>query len=198
MQQSLGQRPTMSVAVIGMLLIAVGIVALALRDIVGLNFSEAMDAGAWPFLVIVPGLVLLGAAVLPAPPRGIPFAIAGAVVTTLGGLLLYQSQSGHWESWAYAWALLPLSAGVAMIVYGLLTGARDLVRTGLWLGSIAAVVFVAGAWFFEGVFAGEPRPADIGDWWPVGVIAIGAVLVVRAVLFQGRSVAPPADGSKPI
>jgi hypothetical protein len=191
MQQSLGQRPTMTAAVIGVLLIAVGAIALGLREVVGINFLEAMGRGAWPFLVIVPGVVLLGASLLPAPPSGIGFAIAGAIVTSVGALLLYQSQTGHWESWAYAWAVIPLSAGIAMVLYGLVTGARGLVRNGLWLGAIAGTLFVTGAWFFEGIFAGEPRPADLGNWWPVGLIVIGALVVMRATLPTGRETLPP-------
>ena len=49
------------------------------------------------------------------------FAIAGSIVTTVGSVLLYQQTTGHWESWAYAWALVgPGAAGLGMLVYGLL------------------------------------------------------------------------------
>jgi len=194
MQQSLGHRPTTATAVIGLLLIAVGAVALVVRELVGVNFFASIGPWGWPFFVIVPGVVLLGLALVPAPPRGVGFAIAGAIVTTVGGILLYQSQTEHWNSWAYAWALIPASAGVAMVLYGLLTGTRGLLASGLWLAGIAAVMFAAGAWFFEGLFAGDDRSIDLGNWWPVGVMVIGALVVVRAVMPRG-SAAPSTTPS---
>jgi hypothetical protein len=200
MQQSIGQRPTTATAVLGVLLIAVGAVALVLREVVGFDFFAAVGDRGWPYFVIVPGLVLLAAAFVPAPPRGIGFAIAGAIVTTVGGLLLYQSESGNWESWAYAWALIPMSAGLALVAYGLLTGNAAFTRNGTWLGGIAAVLLLTGAWFFGDVFAGR-QPIDAGSWWPVGVIAIGALIVLRALAFPGSPTSePPTEtpGSKPI
>ena len=199
MQQSAGQRAMTGPAVVGLLLIAFGAAALLLRES-GFNPFAAAGAWGWPFLVIVPGLVLLAASLVPAQPRGVGFATAGAIVTTVGALLLYQSRTGHWESWAYAWALIPLAAGSALTLYGLLARARGMVTTGLTMAGIAAALFVAGAWFFEGVFAGEQRPTDVGAWWPMGVIVLGGVIVLRAVLFSaprssssGEPVARPAE-----
>ena len=181
MQQSVGNRNAMAPAVLGVLLIAVGIVALALREF-GTNILPSIGEWGWPFFIILPGVVLLGLSLVPAPPRGIGFATAGAIVTTVGTLLLYQSRSGHWESWAYAWALIPLGTGVAMALYGLLARASGMVTSGLWMAAIATVLFVVGAWFFEGIFAGEDRFIDAGNWWPVAAIAIGAVIVLASFL----------------
>jgi hypothetical protein len=199
MQQSAGQRAMTGPAVVGMLLVAFGAAALVLRE-AGINPFEAVGTWAWPFFVIVPGLVLLAASLVPAPPNGIGFAIAGAIVTTVGALLLYQSRTGHWESWAYAWALIPLAAGAALILYGWLARERRMVTTGLTMAGIAAALFLAGAWFFEGVFAGEQRPTDVGALWSIGVIVLGGVIVLRAVLLSaprssssGESAAAPAE-----
>jgi hypothetical protein len=195
MQQSFSHRPSTAPAVLGVVLIAVGAAALILRE-VGVNLFASIGPWGWPLFIIVPGLVLLVAALIPAPPRGLGFAIAGAIVTAVGSLLLYQSQTGHWESWAYAWALLPTSAGVAMVLYGSFARARGLVTNGLWMAGIAGVVFAVGAWYFEAVFAGRPPLLDAGNWWPVAVIGVGAVLVVRALLSPGRS-SPEAGLSQP-
>jgi hypothetical protein len=181
MQQSVDNRNAMAPAVIGVLLVAVGIVALALREF-GTNILPSIGEWGWPFFIIIPGVVLLGLSLVPAPPRGIGFATAGAIVTTVGALLLYQSRSGHWESWAYAWALIPLATGVAMALYGLLARTRGMVTSGLWMAAIAGVLFVVGAWFFEGIFAGEERFVDAGNWWPVAVIAVGVVIVLASFL----------------
>lgn len=190
MHESLGRRSVTGPAVIGVLLIAFGATVLILRDS-GFNLFARLGAQDWPFLIIVPGVVLLAASLVPAPPRGIGFATGGAIVTTVGTLLLYQARTGHWESWAYAWALIPLAAGVATLVYGAIIGRRAMVTTGLTMAGVGAALFLAGAWFFEGVFAGESRPTEIGSWWPIGVIVLGGVIVVRALLMPaGRSSSP--------
>ena len=168
----------------GFLLILVGAVVLAARQF-GLDLFGPIGDWGWPLFIIVPGIVLLALSLIPTPPAGIGFAIAGAIVTTVGSLLLYQSQTGHWESWAYAWALIPAAAGAALVLYGMFARSSSMVRGGTWMAGIAAVLFAAGAWFFEGLFAGKPLP-ELVDWWPIVIVAVGAVLVLRAKLSGGR------------
>jgi hypothetical protein len=170
----------MAPAIVGFVLIAAGALALVARQ-AGFDVFASVGSWGWPLFVIVPGLVLLVASLAPAPPAGIGFAIAGAIVTTVGSLLLYQSRTGHWETWAYAWALIPMAAGVALVAYGLYAHRSSMVRGGTWMAGIAAVLFATGAWFFEGLFAGKAVP-DSTDWWPLVIVAVGAVLVLRAML----------------
>lgn len=182
MQQSSGRRSMAAPAVFGLLLVAVGVVALVIREY-DVNFLPHLGAWGWPLFVIVPGIVALGASLLVRRgPGGATLATLGAVVTTVGLILLYQSQSGHWESWAYAWALLPAAAGAALVAYGFSSSERGLWVSGLWLGGIALVVFVAGAWFFEGLFARDDRFIDAGNWWPVAVIVLGAAVALWAFM----------------
>jgi hypothetical protein len=164
----------------GLVLVAIGGVALLTRG-AGVEFGGLADDG-WPLFIFVPGLVLLAAALVPSPPDGLGFAVAGSVVTTVGAILLYQQTSGNWESWAYAWALIPLAAGIGIAAYGSLTGLHDLVGTGIRLAAVAGVLFVVGAWYFNTVFETGENPIDIGSWWPVVVVGIGAFVVGRAVL----------------
>ncbi len=193
MQSSFGQRPMAAPAIVGLLLIAVGAVVLAGRQ-VGIDPFASVAAWGWPLFVIVPGLVLLAAALVPSPPRGIGFAIAGAIVTTVGLVLLYQSRSGDWESWAYAWAFIPLAAGAALFAYGLYARSSSMVRGGTWLAGIAALLLAIGAWFFQGLFAGELRP-DFAEAWPLALIALGALVLIRAFVVPGevRDAGKPAD-----
>ena len=66
-----------------------------------------------------------------------------------------------------------------------------LVGAGLRLGAVALGLLVVGGWFFETLFrTGEP-PVDLGDGWPIMVIAIGAVVVLLG-LFGG-----PEGGDTP-
>jgi hypothetical protein len=169
-------------AVFGAILVIAGVGWFVARELRLDPFAAIADAG-WPFFVIIPGLILMLSSLIPQPPRGVGFAIAGSIVTTVGVVLLYQEQTAHWESWAYAWVLVgPGAAGLGMLVYGLIFGQRDLVSTGIRLATIAAALFVAGYWFFETVFATGSAPVDLGAWWPVAIIVAGlAVLTVGLV-----------------
>ncbi len=195
MQQTVGQRPLTAPAVVGIALIAIGGLVLATRA-AGIDLFDSIGAWGWPAFIIVPGLFLLGLSLVPTRPSGVGFATAGAIVTAIGILLAYQSRTGHWESWAYAWTLLPTAAGVALVAYGLYAGQRGMVRSGLWMAGIAGALFAAGAWYFERLFAGDVTGLDPATWWPVVLIGIGAVIAVRAIAFP-RTVPPRAAPSEP-
>ena len=95
-------------------LFVAGVGWLVARDLRLDPFAPIADAG-WPFFVIIPGVILMLSSLIPKPPGGVGFAIAGSIVTTVGLVLLYQEQTAHWESWAYAWALVgPGAAGLGM------------------------------------------------------------------------------------
>lgn len=164
----------------GVVLVAVGLLVLITRQ-AGLDLGAGLE-NAWPLFIIVPGLGLLAAAFVPEPPEGLGFAVAGSVVTTVGGILLYQQASGTWESWAYIWALIPMAAGIGTAVYGFLTGFRDIAGNGVRLAAIAVVLFVVGSWYFNAVFETGTGPLDIETWWPVVVVVVGAFIVGRALL----------------
>lgn len=191
MAQPSRQR-SMAPAVFGVLLMVVGLGALAGRQL-GFDVLPEIGRWGWPLFVIVPGVALLGASFLVPRPGGVALGVAGGVVTTVGGILLYQSQTSHWESWAYAWALIPAGVGGALVIHGMLAAERRLLMTGTWLGGIALVVFLAGAWFFEGIFSGDQRFADVGNAWPVAVIVLGAVLLLRGVLRPSPRPSPQPD-----
>jgi hypothetical protein len=166
-----------SSAALGIVLIAVGIAVLALRQ-AGIDVIRLVDGVGWPFFIIVPGLLLLAMATVPAPPAGVGFAIGGSIVTTVGGLLLYQEAANHWQSWAYAWALIPGAAGLGTFAYGLIFRRRELVADGARLAGVAAALFVAGFWFFETVFDTGRAPIDLATWWPGIVIGLGLLIVL--------------------
>ena len=173
------ERTRRSPEIAGVALLVIGLLALAVRQ-AGLDPIGLVGEGGWPLFVIVPGVILLAAAALPAPPAGLGFAMAGSIVSTVGLILLYQQNTGHWESWAYVWALIPGASGLGLAGYGLLTSDTALVRNGLRLMGVAAVLFVVGAWYFEAVFAGGTAPIDIGQWWPLVLVAVGLWTILRA------------------
>jgi hypothetical protein len=164
---------------VGMLLV-VGGAAAFLVQAAGFQLGELVGRDGWPFLVIIPGLVMLAATTIVPRPNGVGLAIAGAIVTTVGGILLYQNASDNWESWAYVWVLIPTAAGVAMTVYGTAIGHDGLVLTGSRVALIGAVLFLAGMWFFGSLFSYGEVPIDLGEWWPVVPILIGGAIVLSA------------------
>jgi FtsH-binding integral membrane protein len=174
---------------LGALLIVVGLAAMAART-ADLDLGGLIGEQTWPLLVVVPGLLLLGLAFVRTPPDGVGFAIAGSIVTTVGAILLVQANTANWASWAYVWALIPGAAGLGMAAYGLLTHTGELVDKGVWMVVIAGVLYIVGWWYFEGLFATGEQPVDVATWWPVALIAAGAVVAIRA-LFAAHGAAPP-------
>ena len=170
--------------VLGSALVIVGVGWFVMRELAIDPFKAVSDAG-WPYFVIIPGVALLLVSLVRTPPSGVGFAIAGSIVTTVGCVLLYQQTTGHWTSWAYAWALVgPGAAGLGMLAYGLIFGQRDLLAPGARLVAIAAAIFAVGYWYFETVFTTGLAPVALGEWWPV--IVIGAGLTALAVGFVSR------------
>jgi hypothetical protein len=106
---------------------------------------------------------------------------------------MYGDATGHWERWSYLWALLPGAAGVASIVYGAVSARRDLILVGLRTVVVASVLFVAGMWFFETTFETGQAPIDLATWWPAILIALGALVMLSALLTRPatRNSAPP-------
>ena len=172
------QSPVDGRVVLGVGLIVLGVVMLGLR-IADLDPFGLFGGSGWTLLIIVPGIALIVASLV-IPGAGLPLGIAGSVTTTVGLLLLYQDAADHYESWAYAWALLaPGAIGLGMVIHGLRAGDRDLLANGLRTLAAGIAIFAAGAVFFEVViFRSRRLPFDLGEAWPVVIVAIGVVLIV--------------------
>ena len=93
-------------------------------------------------------------------------------------------------------------SGLALVLYGLLTGQGDLVRNGMPVLLTGLGLFVAFGLFFEAVLHLS------GDALPFGeeILAGGLVILGAAILLMGRARAPrpdltvsrpPAPGSEP-
>lgn len=161
-------------------MIVVGVLALMLR---ALRLPDVPFGTVWPLLVIVSGMLLLAAAVAA---RRIELAIPGAIVSVVGLLLAYQNATGHWQSWAYAWALvIPTAIGIAQLVIGLVTANRDMVRTANSVILIGIGLFAVGVVVFEGLIGVSGR--DLGLLGGVGVPVLLILFGVALVLRRGRA-----------
>jgi hypothetical protein len=156
----------------GLFLILLGAWFLAMKIFPGLDVWVNARVS-WPLFVIGAGVLLLALGLL----TGVPdMAVPAAIVSGIGGLLLWQNATGRWESWAYAWTLIPGFVGVGVLVSGLLgRHPRQSLREGINLIVISAVLF-----FIFGAFLGGPNL--LGSYWPVLLIFLGLWLLVSTLL----------------
>jgi len=140
-----------------------------LRDWVAIEFS-------WPLSIVGIGVLLLVLGLLAgAPAMAVPACIVGGI----GGLLTWQNATGNWGSWAYTWTLVPGFVGVGALLAGLLgEKPRQSVRDGGWLILISLVLFLVFGSFLGGL-------ALLGPYWPVLLIVLGLVLLLRMLVRPG-------------
>lgn len=135
---------------------------------------------AWPYYVVAAG-VLLTAGMAIDDERAALLAVPGSVVTTIGLILLYQDATASYLSWTYAWALIPAAAGLGLIAQGARSGQKRLVRIGVGIAEVSAIVFLLFATFFDAVLGfGTIDDGVAGKaLWPLLLIAAGAIALFR-------------------
>lgn len=162
--------------VIGAILVILGLILLVAQ----LADFALGDLG-WPFWIIAVGVVLLVLGLTVVGEQGLT--VGGTIATTVGLILLYQNSTGHWESWAYAWALIPTASGLGLLLWGLRARNGGHIRNGTW-GLLGGLAFFAVAFlFFEGIIGLSGDRLPIADWvLPVVVIGIGVVILARGLM----------------
>jgi hypothetical protein len=170
--------------VIGGLLILIGAILLV-GNVVRIDLGHY----GWPLLVIAPGILLIVVALTSSGFVSEGLAITGSILTVTGLILLYQNSTDHFESWAYAWALVfPAAVGAGMIIYGIAGQRPGNVRAGTRLVAIGVVLFLLGAAFFEGVIGlggyefSRPSGAVVG----AVIILLGAALLAVNLVSRRR------------
>jgi hypothetical protein len=129
----------------------------------------------WPLFVIGAGFVLLVIGLLANEPG---MAVPACIVAGIGALLYWQNLTGRWDTWSYAWTLIPGFVGLGVILSGLFSGQtaqsfRDGGRTII----VSLVLFVVFGTLLGGSFTGVI--------WPALLIAAGVILLVGNLL-RGR------------
>lgn len=166
------RRPEPSVAGLGLLLVVGGGLLLA-AQLMEIDLGEA----GWPLFIIIPGVALLVAGLASA--GGLGLTIAGTIVSIVGLLLFYQNATGHWESWAYAWALPgPFGSGLGMVLHGTVHRQADVVRAGWWPLLSGVGLFIAGFIFFEGIVGLSGDRFPLPDWALPGLLILLGVGVL--------------------
>jgi len=159
--------------VVGLLLISTGAVFLLVNLLPGLEIGQM-----WPgiFFAIAAAL-LLPPVILPSHRHALAgFVIPGVILLVLGLILTYQVITGDWESWAYAWALIPGSVGAGLWVAARLGYWGEGASTvGLWLLGGSLVGFVSFS-----AFLGGDSPLARGA--PVALIVLGSLITASALI----------------
>jgi hypothetical protein len=171
--QSTRSRTIVTLA--GLVLIVLGVLFL-----IGQMINVEVERLAWPFFVIVPGILVVFFALAREDQAGERLAMVGSAVTTVGTILLLQNTFNYFQSWAYAWALVfPTSVGIGQIIYGSIKNRADMSATGRQRAVVGIIIFVVLAFFFEFVIGFGGRGIGLGGFgWPVVLIVLGAVLLV--------------------
>ncbi|NJL95911.1 MAG: hypothetical protein HC915_20365 [Anaerolineae bacterium] len=113
---------------------AVGFIALGLMFLLGV-------ARFWPLFVIVPGLACL-VPYYRGGRQGAYWAVPGALLVGTGLLLMFQSLTDYWESWAYAWTLLGVFIGVGLRMMGERLENASLRQVGRWMAIVSGAAFL--------------------------------------------------------
>jgi hypothetical protein len=100
--------------------------------------------------------------------------IPGTIMVTLGLIFFYNTLTGDWGSWAYAWTLIPAGVGLGIALGASVGGwGRGATVAGLIMAAVGALAFAFFAMFF-----GELPFKVLG---PALIILIGLILLVRAL-----------------
>ncbi len=180
-----GERVTL---VLGAVLVVLGVLFLA-GPALDIDLGE-LD---WPVFVIVPGVALLVVGLLSSGPVGLGMTVPGSIVTVVGLILFYQNSTDRWDSWAYAWALIPAAIGLGTAAWGLLHRRPTEFRAGAGALFVGLVLFVIFGAFFEGVLGlgGDGFGAVSELLLPVLLIGAGVLLVAMNLLRNRASRAAP-------
>jgi hypothetical protein len=175
---------------LGAVLILAGAVFL-----VGQFMGENFWGMAWPLTILVPGLLLFVAMLASGKSAG-GLAIPASIVTMLGLLMFYQNTFNHFESWAYAWALIPTAVGIGLIINGMWCEQPDLVKKGQDIARIGLIMFLIGFVFFEFVLRIGGR-FGTGNWGgmlgPLALIVLGGYLLYRNLILTSNKPSTPAS-----
>ncbi len=171
----------------------IALVAIGAFFLLAQIFNFSIFGFLWPFFIILPGAAFLYAA-YNGDKNKAGLAIPGAIITGTGLILFYQNVTGHWQSWAYAWALYPVFLGLALTFVGRRTESRRTIETGQGFVRWGAILFIICAAFFElAVF----DHGTLGNLiLPMLLIGVGGWMLFRGGQTSGkRKVDVPAYSS---
>jgi cation transport ATPase len=169
----------------GALFFGGGLLIMGMLLLMGRLLQIPFGVFIWPFIFIVPGVLVFLTALSSDSSSGEGLSILGGILTTLGAVFLAQSVTNLWASWAYAWALVaPTSIGFSQMIYGERKGRDAIVRSGRRLANIGLTIFAIGFVFFELILG--VSGFGLGRLglpvFPMILIFVGLVVLIRSYL----------------
>lgn len=155
---------------LGVLLIIIGAWFLAVEFYEPLgNWADTFAE--WPTWIIATGALILLFGFI----GGVPdMAIPAAIISGVGGILLYQNATNEWGTWAYAWALIPGFVGVGIFISNLLKGNfKRALREGGGRAISSLFVFVVLGALFHPSVGGPQFLSELSSFWPLLLILVG-------------------------
>jgi hypothetical protein len=157
------------------LLIGMGVLFLIL-NLGGISMEKT-----WPVIFLALGAAcFLPALLWPNLRTGLAsFCIPGGVLLSLGVIFLYNTLSGDWASWAYAWILLNAGVGLGIALAAWIGGwGREMATIGWWWFALSVAAFSVFATLFGG-----PVLKSSG---PIMLILCGIWLVIRSFISRSK------------
>jgi hypothetical protein len=148
------------------------LILLGLGFLVFQFFPDLFGGFSWPWILLIIGGVFFIAALVG---RIGGLMIPGTILLGLGGIFLYQTQTGNWESWAYIWSLIPGFVGLGMLLGGLFDRELAQARGAALIMMVISLILFA---VFGGFFGLEP---GILRYWPIILILFGLWVLIKAL-----------------
>jgi len=159
----------------GILLIGIGILLFAFQ-LQGWSWRWF----SWPFYLILPGILIILSSLFLEDDTGEGLTIFGFILTAVGGILYFQYRTHLWETWAYMWALIPLSVGLGQIVHSLVSRNIDKANEGFQTFRTGLILFIVFAVGFELlIFRRNHFLQTTG--FAIAMILIGLLIIFRNV-----------------
>ena len=167
----------------GLIFILLGAWFLAVQFVPQLKYWAE---NSWPLTIIGIGAIFLLVSIL----NNIPgLSIPAFIIGGIGGLLYYQNATSDWDSWAYAWALIPGFVGLGLLFFSLQKKDKDTLKAGFILLFISLILF-----FLFGSFLGGPK--QLVQYWPLLLIVAGSWSMFRSLFRNKKKVTSEVE--KPV
>jgi hypothetical protein len=163
--------------IIGVVLIAIGILALFGRNII----LPDMDT-LWPLIVVGVGVAFFIPILLGDKSRG-GLAIPGSILFTVGVILYIMNRTDSWEAWSYCWALIMCAVGAGTWINGYTSDKPELQKRGLKVLRTGLILFIVFGVIMEFIFStsGEAHWGGL-LLWSVLLTLVGIYLLVTRLL----------------
>ena len=169
--------------IIGAVLIAAGVLVL---------FGEVSGLAAfnltWPLIIVLVGIFFFILMFFTREETG-ALAIPGSIITMIGLILLVQNAFNLWVTWAYAWSLIIVAAGIGIFIQGMYIDRPSLRRDGLRTIQAGLTLFVIFGLIFSLIFSYLGILPGGYSIFGLLMAIIGLFLLIQrsVLLIQGRA-----------